>query len=100
MEKFGIYGKLTAQPGQRDALAELLMEAASAIEAAEGCDLYIINLSEDELDAIWVTEVWRDAAAHQGSLKLAATQELIGRARPLIAGIEQVRLRTLGGRGL
>ncbi|MCD1259811.1 antibiotic biosynthesis monooxygenase [Paenibacillus athensensis] len=100
MEKFGLYGKLTAQPGQRDELAALLLEAANAVEAADGCYLYIINLSEDEPDAIWVTEVWRDPAAHQASLALEETRSLIAKARPLIAGIEQVRLRTLGGLGL
>ncbi|MDF2669658.1 MAG: antibiotic biosynthesis monooxygenase [Paenibacillus sp.] len=100
MSKFGLYGKCIAQPGKRDELAQVLLEAASLMEAVEGCELYVVNITDEEPDAIWVTEVWVDQAAHQGSLTLESTKMLIQRGRPLIAGMEQIKLQTLGGKGI
>lgn len=100
MEKFGLYTKFIAQEGQRDSLAALLLEAANGIESVEGCDIYIVNIPDNDPTGIWVTEIWSDPAAHQASLKLEETQALIQQARPLIAGIEQIKLSALGGKGI
>lgn len=100
MEKFAMYGKLTAQPGQRDALATILLEAAKLLESNENCELYIVNVSDDDTDAVWVTELWSNAEAHAASLKDEKTLALIQRGRQLIAGVDPVRLRPVGGKGL
>jgi hypothetical protein len=52
-----MYGKLVAQPGRRDALVEVLLEAANALGKMPDCELYIVNVLEDEPDAVWVTEL-------------------------------------------
>lgn len=100
MVKFGMYGKIVAHAGKRDELVQVLMEAAENLESYEGCDLYIVNVSDEEPDTIWVTEVWKDAEAHQASLNLEAVKSLIQRGRPLIASMEPVRLQVVGGKGL
>ncbi len=100
MNKFTMYGKMTAQPGKRDELVNLLLEASRSLDDMEGCELYIINESVDDPDAIWVTELWRDAQAHADSLKNEEVMAVIQRARPLIAGVEPIRLRPVGGKGL
>jgi quinol monooxygenase YgiN len=100
MEKYGLYGKIIAQPGQRDAIVQVLLEAALHLEANESCELYIVNVSDDEPDTVWVTEIWADAAAHQASLEPEEVKALIRRTMPLIAAVEQVKLRPLGGKGL
>ncbi|KEO83703.1 putative quinol monooxygenase [Tumebacillus flagellatus] len=97
---YGMYVKFTTQAGTRDELVRLLVDAADSMNHVEGCQVYIVNVSETEPDTIWVTEVWRDAAAHADSLKLEATQSLIQQARPYIAGIEQIPLVPVGGKGL
>nr|WP_245954595.1 antibiotic biosynthesis monooxygenase [Paenibacillus flagellatus] len=94
-----MYGKLKAHPGQGEALAAILLEAAEQAETTEGCELYIVNVAEDDPDTIWVTELWRDAAAHEASLRDEETLAMIMRAKPLIAGVEPVKLRPLGGKG-
>ena len=54
----------------------------------------------DDPDGIWVTEVWRTQADHQGSLALPATQALIAVARPLIAGMSgRVEFEPVRGQG-
>ncbi|MEK4045942.1 putative quinol monooxygenase [Paenibacillus sp. FSL H8-0048] len=100
MNKFAMYGKLTASPGKRDELILILLEASRSLKDMAGCELYIINESADDPDTIWVTELWSDAEAHAGSLKNEEVLAVIQRARPLIAGAEQVRLRPVGGKGL
>lgn len=98
--KFGLYGKMTAQEGQRDALAAILLEAADVLQDFEGCHMYVVNLPEDDPNTIWVTEIWADADAHAASLQIEAVKALIQRGRPLIAGGEGIKLRTLGGKGI
>jgi quinol monooxygenase YgiN len=101
MDGYSLCGSLRATEGEGDALAALLLEAADALEAAEGCLLYIVNRVDDDPEAVWVIEVWTDEAAHQASLSLPSVQEIIGRARPLIAGSgERFELRPVGGLGL
>lgn len=100
MDKFAMYGKLTASPGKRNELVSLLLEASRSLNDIEGCELYIINESVDDPDAIWVTELWRDAEAHANSLKNEEVLAVIQRARPFIAGADPIRLRPVGGKGL
>jgi quinol monooxygenase YgiN len=94
-------GSIRATPGDGDRLEALLLEAAAVVAAADGCLLYLVNRAEDDPDAVWVVEVWTSEAAHTASLDLAGVQDVIARARPLIAGMgERLTLRPVGGTGL
>lgn len=95
-----MYAKFTAKPGDREALAAILLEAAAAAEAVAACELYIVNLSASDPDVLWVTEVWSHAEAHAASLTEEATRTTIQRAMPLIAGVEPIELTPVGGKGL
>lgn len=99
MRKFGLYTKFTTHEGNRDTLVEMLLEAANGMESIEGCDLYVVNIPDNEPDSVWVTEIWSDPSAHQASLSLEEAKVLIQRARPLITGVEQVKLSPVGGKG-
>ncbi|HYP41301.1 MAG TPA: antibiotic biosynthesis monooxygenase [Chloroflexia bacterium] len=100
MTKFGLYGKITVHEGQRDVLVEILLEAAALMQPDPGCELYIVNVSATELDAIWVTEVWSSQAAHQAALAREEIKALIQRGIPLIAGGERIEVVPIGGKGL
>ncbi|MCL5995987.1 MAG: antibiotic biosynthesis monooxygenase [Chloroflexi bacterium] len=101
MSRFGMFGKLTAYPGQRDALVQHLLTAATLVGSAPGCELYVVSTSPTEPDTIWVTEAWRSKADHVASLSIAGVQELIAKARPLIAAMsEPILLTPVGGKGL
>ena len=101
MARHGLVGKMVAHPGQRDALVELLLEAAALVADAPGCEVWIVHKDPDDKDAIWVTEVWRDQADHAASLRMTGVPEIIGRARPLIASMgERFTLEPIGGKGL
>jgi quinol monooxygenase YgiN len=95
---YGLIGKITAHPGQRDSLADILLEGTGSMP---GCLSYIVATDPAEPDALWVTEVWDSKASHQGSMKLPEVQQAIARGRPLIAGFEKhVETTPLGGVGL
>jgi quinol monooxygenase YgiN len=94
-----MHGRFKAKPGQGDALAAILLEAADALRANEACLLYVI--SREDADTIWVTEAWTDRATHDASLDAPEAKDQIARAMPLIAGLEhRVEFEPLGGKGL
>lgn len=101
MSKFGLFGKFTVQEGERDNMVEILLEAAESMRNLKECDIYLVSVSEGEPHIVYVYEVWSNEKAHQDSLTLEATQTLIKRAKPIIAGMERIStLKTVGGKGL
>ena len=98
---YGLFGKLRAQPGQRDALIDQLLQAAKLMPDIEGCHLYVINSAPDDPEGIWVYEVWRSQTDHDASLSHEAVKAVIAAARPLIAGAgERFVLTPVGGKCL
>ena len=95
---YGLIGKMTSQPGKRDALIGLLLEGT---EDMPGCLSYVIARDTGDDDAVWITEVWQDEASHQASLQLPSVRETIANAMPLIAGFEPGAITDpVGGVGL
>jgi quinol monooxygenase YgiN len=101
-ERFGLIAKIKANPGQGDALAEVLLDAAAQMqESVPGCESYVIARVPDDPDAIWVTEVWESRDAHAASLGFDSVKAAIERGRPLIAGFsDRVETVPVGGLGL
>jgi len=92
---YGLIGKITARPGQRGALAEAL---AGGTGAMPGCLAYVVAEDLADADALWVTEIWADKAAHEASLALPAVRAAIAKGRPLIAGFDTIaQTRPIGG---
>jgi quinol monooxygenase YgiN len=100
MSKFGLYGKIIVQSGQRDALVAILLEAAALMQHVPGCELYIVNISPTEPDVMWMTEVWTSQAAHEASLTKDEIKALIKRGMPLIVGGERIEIVPIGGKGI
>ena len=99
MSKVGRYAKATAKPGQADALAERLLQVAEALRAVPGCELYVINRSVDEPDAVWVTELWSSQAELDAALE-ATDEAQIREVLELTDGsFERIDLVPLGGVG-
>lgn len=95
---YGLIGKMRARPGERDVLVEILLEST---EAMPGCLSYVVAKDPADADAIWITEVWDNAASHKASLSLPAVQAAIAKARPMIAGFDShVETEPVGGVGI
>jgi quinol monooxygenase YgiN len=100
MRPYARQGKLVASPGQRDALAAVMLDEKAGLAAMPGCQLYLVMASEREPDALLVTELWDSAEAHRASLSLPGVTETIARARPLLERVEGEELIFLGGTGV
>jgi quinol monooxygenase YgiN len=95
---YGVIGKMKTKPGQRDALAAILLKATQAMP---GCLSYIIANDPADVDALWITEVWDSAESHKASLSLPAVKDAMTAGRPMIAGFgERFETTPLGGVGL
>jgi len=95
---YGIIGKITAAPGKRDQLIEILL---AGTQARPGCQLYVVSRDAEEADSLWITEVWDDEQSHQRSLELPAVQAAITQGRPLIASFAaRHTIEPVGGQGL
>ncbi|MCY7339137.1 MAG: antibiotic biosynthesis monooxygenase, partial [Sphingomonas bacterium] len=77
---YGLIGKMTAQAGQRLALATILIDGGAGMP---GCLSYIVAEDPVDANALWITEVWIDQAHHKASLSLPSVQEAIRKGRPL-----------------
>lgn len=95
---YGLIGKMTAQPGRRDQLVEILMEGVSGMP---GCLSYIVAEDPADPNLIWITEAWESKEAHAASLSLPSVKAAIAKGRPLIAGMAAVaETSPVGGHGL
>lgn len=95
---YGLIGKIDVVPGQRDALAALLLKAVSGLP---GCRSYVVAHEPDDPEVLWVTEVWDSEESHKASLKLPAVQSAVREGRPMIVGFSvRVETQPVGGFGL
>jgi len=95
---YGLIGKMTAVAGQREALTAILLDGLAGMP---GCLSYVVAHDPADADAIWVTEVWVDEAAHRASLQIPAVKEAIRKGMPLIATFGDAQVTSpVGGVGL
>jgi quinol monooxygenase YgiN len=95
---YGHIARITSKPGQREALLGILL---GNIGAMPGCLSYVIAMDDADADAIWVTELWKNQAAHTASLALPEVKATITKAMPLIAGVDpRIETTPVGGIGL
>ena len=102
MVKYGLHGKIKSKAGNREKLAQILLDASTLVTTTMGCRLYFISKDISDPDAIWVTEVWDSKEDHDNSLKDGAIKALISKAMLLIEGVPEKgqELEILGGLGI
>ena len=102
MNKYLLHGKLTAKQGHRDELAIILLEASKLVSTAEGCKLYVVGLDKDDINSVYVTEIWDSKENHDNSLNVKGVKGLITKAIPILDGKPSTgqELEVLGGAGL
>jgi quinol monooxygenase YgiN len=97
----GVIITFKAKPGQRDALAQHLLEAASSYSVEQGTELFLINESPVDPDAVIVYESYSSDAAKVAHESAPGYGEIRAKTGPFLAGPPQVMpLSPLGGKGL
>jgi quinol monooxygenase YgiN len=102
MSKYGMFNTFIAQPGKRDELVDILLQAAESMQQASGCLVYIVNKDAQKEDHIHVTEIWETAEDHAASLTMEGASNLIAKAVPLLKldQTSRVLLEVVGGKGI
>jgi quinol monooxygenase YgiN len=96
-----LINRLTAKPGQRAQVVEILAESGRLFDDNDACLLYLVSESEDDPNVIWVVDLWTTEAAHTEALKAPALRPFVERAMPLLEGMpEQIKIRPVGGKGV
>jgi quinol monooxygenase YgiN len=97
---YGYLGTMRAQPGLRDEVVMSLVAGSESLPAA-GCRLYVVSVSEDDPDRIWVNEVWESKEAHDASLQLPEVRASIAATMPKLTGeFTSQELHVVGGLGV
>ena len=101
MVNFGMFGKLSTEPKNREKLVSILTEAAELMQDVDGCHTYIVSKDANDDGAVWVMELWDTKKAHDNSLTLPRVRELISKAMPILKGSpEGVTVIPVSGKGL
>jgi quinol monooxygenase YgiN len=95
-----LINKLTANPGKRQEVVDILLSAGSAFDDDASCLLYLVSTDTKDPDVIWVQDVWTDQAHHEAAMGTESMAEQVKRAVPLLAGMpEQIEVEPAGGKG-
>jgi quinol monooxygenase YgiN len=96
-----LLNRLTAKPGQRQRVVEILLESGRLFDDNPACLLYLVGESADEPDLIWVIDLWTSQEAHAEALKAPELGPFVQQAMPLLEGMpEQIEVHPAGGKGL
>ena len=98
---YALLNKLTAKPGERQNVVDILLESGKLFDDNPACHLYLVSESADDADVIWVADLWTDQEAHTAALQTPELRPFIEKSMPLLEGMpEQIEIRPVGGKGL
>lgn len=101
MSRIGVILTFTAKSGQRDGLAAHLLKAAESYAGEAGTELFTVNLSPSDPNAVIVVETYRDDAAHAAHEQAPGYAAIRQETGAFLAGPPAIQpLLPLGGKGL
>lgn len=84
-EKFGVYGRLTAQTGKRDDLVARLQEAMRACDGL-GLEFGSVNAVLDDPNSVWITQIWTNKNSHDTATRSEALVSITASLMLLVSG--------------
>lgn len=101
MPKVSVFVKLTAKPGKRDEMVEVLGSVRPLIDAEEGTEWYTIHTDQADENVVWMLEVYADQAAFDAHGSGEALGQLFGSLGGIIGAAPEMYMATpVGGKGL
>ena len=85
MAEFAVHGIMTAKPGHRAELVDLMRATVAALGDAPGLLDYAINVVLDDPDTLWITQRWTSKDAHDAVTKTSANKAETARIMDLLA---------------
>jgi quinol monooxygenase YgiN len=96
-----LLNRVTAKPGQRQRVVEILVESGKLFDDNSACLLYLVSESTDDPNLLWVIDLWTNQQAHTEALKAPELRPFVELAMPLLEDMpEQIEVRPVGGKGL
>ena len=96
--KFALFNRLSAKPGRRDRVVEILLESGKLFDDNPACRLYLVAESADDPNLIWVADLWTSEEEHAEALKVPEMRRF-EECMPLLEGMpEQIRVLPAGGK--
>lgn len=96
---FALLNRLTAKPGQRGRVVEILLESGKLFDDNSACQLYLVAESADDPNLIWVADLWTSEQAHAKALEAPELRPFVQECMPLLEGMpEQIKVRPAGGK--
>ena len=95
------YVRVSAKPGEGDALTAKMVEVAEGLRETPGCELYVINRDATDGDVIWVTEQWSSEEQMEAALETDGARASIPEVMALVAdgGFVRTDVTPVGGVG-
>jgi quinol monooxygenase YgiN len=96
-----LLNQLTAKPGQRGRVVEILLESGRLFNDNPACLLYLVAEAADDPDRIWVIDLWTSQQAHAEALQAPELRPFVEKATPLLEAMPtQIEVHPAGGKGL
>ena len=97
--EFALFNRLTAKPGERARVVEILLESGKLFDDNSACRLYLVAESADDPNLIWVADLWTSKEEHAEALEAPDMRPFVEECMPLLEGMpEQIRVRPVGGK--
>lgn len=96
---YALINKMTTNPGRRQEVIDLMLEAGAPFDDDPACLLYLVSAASDDPDVIWVQDLWTDEAAHVAAMSTEEMSGYVKQAMPLLTGMpEQIEVQPSGGK--
>ena len=96
---YAVNGSLTAVDGKVEELKGYLLDASKHMNDVENCYCYLVGENEDDPNSVYIVEIWEDKTAHEASLQLDVFRDLIEKAKPIIAEMDNFpTVNVIGGK--
>jgi len=91
--------RLTAKPGRRDRVVEILLESGKLFDDNSHVICISLPKSADDLNLIWVADLWTSEEEHAEALQVPEMRPFVEECVPLLASMpEQISvLRVASG---
>lgn len=95
----GLVNKLTAKPGKREQVVQILIESERIFDDNPACQMYLVTESTEDPEVIWVIDLWSNAEEHSEALKAPELKPFVQEAMGLLEGVpEQIAVHPVGGK--
>jgi quinol monooxygenase YgiN len=95
--EFVLLSRLTAKPGRRDRVVEILLESGKLFDDNSHVVCISFAKSADDPDLIWVADLWTSEEEHAEALEAPEMRPFVEECMPLLEGTpEQIRVLPVG----